>query len=172
VVPPLERSLYQVLGAAPEASDAQLRQSYLSLARRLHPDRYVSASPAERSLADRRMREVNAAWEVLGRSDRRAAYDLETRVTSRSPSPTSGPTARIEHVEWETDDLDDDDVELSRHHAFLLRRGPVIVAVAIALALFVGTAYASSKPSTSLDPTPTSSCNSALRGGCDTQGGG
>lgn len=154
----------------------QLRQSYLSLARRLHPDRYVSASAAERTLADRRMREVNAAWEVLGRSDRRAAYDFETRATVRPSDRSSGPQSRpeveIEDVEWQTDGLDDDDVELSPHHAFLLRRGPVIVAVAVALALFVGTAYASSKPPTSLDPTSTSICNPALRGGCDTQGGG
>jgi len=59
---------YEVLGLAPAAPPEEVRQAYLRLARRHHPDR--AGGDAER------MREVNEAWTVLGDPARRALYDL------------------------------------------------------------------------------------------------
>jgi len=168
VVNPSDRTLYQALGVGPRATQEELRQAYVSLARMLHPDRYVEGSTAERSLANRRMREVNGAWEVLGRPGSRADYDAGLRLADRVTQP-AGPTPRPGATR-EPDPVGDDDPELSAHQAFLLRRGPVLVAVAIAVALFIGTAYASTKPAPT-GPTPTTVCEPALRGGCDTQVG-
>lgn len=61
---------YEDLGVAPTATAAEMRRAYVDLARRHHPDRAGSTA------ADSdRMREINAAWAVLGDPDLRVVYD-------------------------------------------------------------------------------------------------
>jgi curved DNA-binding protein CbpA len=170
-----ERTWYQVMGLAPSASAPEIRAAYLRLARNLHPDRHVTATPTERRLAERRMREVNAAWAVLGDASARASYDAELRLaaaqrararanaaagarpgprpTSASTSPGSGPTVRPPsgrpvHHRFDGVPLDEgeaDEVELTRGQVFLLRRAPVLLAIAIAIGIFIGSAYAGAR---------------------------
>lgn len=59
----------------PHASSEEIRRAYRTLVRGLHPDRQGAGSAGERALAERRIREVNAAWAVLGDAERRRAYD-------------------------------------------------------------------------------------------------
>jgi curved DNA-binding protein CbpA len=73
-------SHYQTLGVPPSASADEIRTAYRNLARRLHPDRHRLRSPAEAALAERRMRDVNEAWRVLGDPDRRGRYDADRRA--------------------------------------------------------------------------------------------
>ncbi|MBC6980487.1 J domain-containing protein [Caulobacter sp. 17J80-11] len=62
---------YAVLGLTPDADAAQIRAAYLALARQHHPDRRAGgAGPSED-----RIKEINAAFAVLGDARRRAAYD-------------------------------------------------------------------------------------------------
>lgn len=62
---------YEVLGVARDATPEQLRRAYVEQARRHHPDRHLQSSPAVRTEADRRMREVNEAWAVVSDPSRR-----------------------------------------------------------------------------------------------------
>jgi molecular chaperone DnaJ len=64
-----ETDYYELLGVARGASAAELKQSFRSLARTLHPD--VSSEPD----AERRFREVAEAYEVLSDPERRTLYD-------------------------------------------------------------------------------------------------
>ncbi len=73
-------SHYEVLGVAPTALSAEVRQAYVSLARTHHPDR-AGGDPA-------RMRAVNEAWATLSDPGRRALYDLSLRS-----GPPPGPGA-------------------------------------------------------------------------------
>lgn len=66
---------YQELGVGPGATTAEIRASYLALARRFHPDRLSDQSPQVRADAAARMARINAAWTVLGDTARRARYD-------------------------------------------------------------------------------------------------
>jgi curved DNA-binding protein CbpA len=66
--------LYRVLNVDPVADAEVIRAAYRALARRDHPD--VSADPA----ASSKMAELNAAFEVLGDAERRAAYDQTRRA--------------------------------------------------------------------------------------------
>ena len=140
------RSWYQVMGLAPSATAPEIRAAYLRLARNLHPDRHASGSSTERSLADRRMREVNAAWAVLGDASAKSMYDTELRLaaardegaragasaragSSRSSRPSSPPPPTVRpaggrpvHHRFDGVPIDDgepDEVELSRRQAFL-----------------------------------------------------
>lgn len=73
------RDLYAVLGVEPGADARSIALAYRRLCRRYHPD--VSREPG----ADARIRDVNAAYEVLGDPVRRMAYDRK-RVASAPPS--------------------------------------------------------------------------------------
>jgi predicted Zn-dependent protease with MMP-like domain/curved DNA-binding protein CbpA len=74
-----ERDYYAVLGVADDASAEEIRQAFRALAKRWHPDHFATASPAEQAHAERRMREVNEAYDVLGDPARRHAYELSRR---------------------------------------------------------------------------------------------
>lgn len=66
--------LYSVLGIGPDADAQAVRAAYRKQARRAHPD---AGGTAER------FHEVQSAWEVLGDSEARAAYDRELRRPAR-----------------------------------------------------------------------------------------
>ena len=63
------RDYYQTLGVAREAPADDVKKAYRKLARKYHPD--VSREPD----AEKRMKEVNEAYEVLSDPEKRAAYD-------------------------------------------------------------------------------------------------
>jgi molecular chaperone DnaJ len=63
------RDYYTVLGVSRDASDAEIKRAFRTLARELHPD--VSSAPD----ASSRFRYVAEAYEVLSDPARRATYD-------------------------------------------------------------------------------------------------
>ena len=63
----MAKDLYEVLGVSRTASDAEIKQAYRKLAHQHHPDK----SGGE----DTRFKEVNAAYQVLGNTEKRAKYD-------------------------------------------------------------------------------------------------
>ncbi|HVQ22300.1 MAG TPA: DnaJ domain-containing protein, partial [Candidatus Saccharimonadia bacterium] len=60
---------YRVLGVDQRATHEVIREAYRALARKFHPD---IASGRE---AQRRMVQINAAWELIGDKQRRAEWD-------------------------------------------------------------------------------------------------
>jgi molecular chaperone DnaJ len=60
------RDPYQVLGVAASASAVEIKAAYRALVKRHHPDAGGD---------EHRILELNAAWEVLGDAERRAAHD-------------------------------------------------------------------------------------------------
>ncbi|MCX6524115.1 MAG: J domain-containing protein [Actinobacteria bacterium] len=79
---------YEVLGVEATISAADLRSAYLRLARRYHPDFQHGQQESRSSVADSelRMRQINAAWQVLGNTKDRAAYDQRLRIAAAASS--------------------------------------------------------------------------------------
>jgi DnaJ-class molecular chaperone len=76
---------YATLGLHPKATTAEIRAAYRFCAKQSHPDVNATAEEA-------RMQQLNAAYETLGDSSRRRAYDHE-RKSAHSSRP-AGPRQR------------------------------------------------------------------------------
>ncbi len=83
---------YQVLGVGYTATDAEIKKAYYTLARKYHPDNFAF-DPAQAELANRKMREINAAYEQI-RQDRAAGIRGED--ARRRAGRTAGQTGRSE----------------------------------------------------------------------------
>jgi curved DNA-binding protein len=71
---------YQILGVSRNASPDEIKRAYRRLAKEHHPDR----NPQNKQAAERKFKEVQAAYEVLGDPQRRAQYD---RFGAGGPRP-------------------------------------------------------------------------------------
>jgi curved DNA-binding protein CbpA len=87
---------YRILQVDPSAEADVIQAAYRVLARRFHPDLHGD---------DAVMKRLNAAWEVLGNKDRKAAYDLARGNGGDAPSttivtsePTSARPAAPDHA--------------------------------------------------------------------------
>lgn len=73
--------LYQTLGVAPGATDAELKKAFRALAKKYHPDLHPDDKAAEV-----KFKEINEAYEVLGDAEKRKKYDLEqSKADSAQP---------------------------------------------------------------------------------------
>jgi curved DNA-binding protein len=78
------KDYYSALGVDRNASEDDIRKAYRKLARKYHPD--VSKEPD----ADKKMREINEARDVLQDQEKRAAYDALADRVARGGSPEGG----------------------------------------------------------------------------------
>jgi curved DNA-binding protein CbpA len=70
------RDHYAVLNVPSDADRSEVRAAFRTMARRYHPD---VGGDAER------MQAIIEAWAVLGRTDRRASYDLDVSIQRGTP---------------------------------------------------------------------------------------
>jgi len=91
------RSFYDILEVLPSASTAEIRASYLKLAREYHPDRVPEYLTKLRADAEEKVKEINEAWSVLSDPARRRKYDLKLEgnaVTSSHSTSAVNPARR------------------------------------------------------------------------------
>ena len=156
---------YQTLGVRPSASHDQVRGAYRDLARRLHPDRQTGASGAERALAERRMREINQAWMVLGDRSARTRYD-EALARAQRVRPGAGPVRPMSTTPRRQGSggsgavapTDDDDLvevgpEVGPVGSVVMRGLPWVAVLGVLIVIFVVTAYAAGGKSDSAPTT-------------------
>ncbi|MDC7807909.1 DnaJ domain-containing protein [Luteimonas sp BLCC-B24] len=62
---PRRLKAYDVLGVAPDASEAEIDQAYRRLISQYHPDRVAGAAPELRARAESRAAEINAAYDRI-----------------------------------------------------------------------------------------------------------
>ena len=67
---PRNIDLYELLGVSRNASEEELRRSYLKLAHKYHPDKTGGDKEAENKL-----KQINAAYDILKNPDKRRQYD-------------------------------------------------------------------------------------------------
>jgi len=89
----IRKDFYETLGVARDVSDEDLKKAYRRLVLQYHPDR----NPGDRT-AEEKIREINAAYEVVGDPEKRRAYDrLHFGDEVRDETPDPG--VILEHME-------------------------------------------------------------------------
>jgi hypothetical protein len=107
-----QETYYQVLGIPESASLKEIRSAWARLVREYHSDKYEKVSSEipqwMKEEAERRLKEVNEAWEVLKDSEKRTQYDQgleairqdglggvasDTQATSASYQPWTPPAS-------------------------------------------------------------------------------
>ena len=96
---------YAVLGVARDAPVEEIRQAYVDLARRTHPD--VRGDDPD---ADEQMRRINLAWEMLSDADTRAALDRRLNYRPQPP-PRAEPPPAPRHGDFDDDGFRHDDFD-------------------------------------------------------------
>lgn len=61
---------YRLLGVDRDASDEEIERAYRRLMAQYHPDRLAGAAPELREQAERKSREINAAYDAIRRRRR------------------------------------------------------------------------------------------------------
>ena len=73
------KSFYDILEVSPSADPAEIRASYLKLAREYHPDRVPEHLTKLHADAEEKVKQINEAWAVLSDPAKRKNYDLKLR---------------------------------------------------------------------------------------------
>jgi DnaJ-class molecular chaperone len=73
---------YVLLGVARDASEAEIRERFRSLAREAHPDRAPASRKAE---AEAKFQDLTEAVNVLTSPERRRAYDFDVAAAKSAP---------------------------------------------------------------------------------------
>ncbi|HSL77095.1 MAG TPA: DnaJ domain-containing protein [Candidatus Limnocylindrales bacterium] len=97
---------YKTLQVDPEAEDEVIAAAYRRLARKYHPD--TAAGHAAAASASERMTALNAAWELIGDPERRAAFDrrhavraaLSGRASDGGPDAPRPPSPDVVSRDW------------------------------------------------------------------------
>ncbi len=87
------KDYYQILEAAPDADEKQIKQTYRKLARQYHPD----VNPGNKE-AEQKFKEINEAYEVLSDPEQRKKYD-ELRADYQRYRQTGG---HPQDYSWDT----------------------------------------------------------------------
>jgi len=66
------KDYYKILGVKKSASEEEIREHWVELMRRLHPDKRI-----EGAVGDERVKEINEAYQILKHSSTRVEYDLK-----------------------------------------------------------------------------------------------
>lgn len=85
----METTYYSILGIGENASEETIKCEYRKLAKKYHPD----TNPGDK-WAEEKFKEAGDAYEVLGNSDKRKAYDLKLSKArgQRKPQPKQAGT--------------------------------------------------------------------------------
>ena len=73
---------YAMLGVARDATEAEIRERFRTLAREAHPDRFPAEKRAE---AEAKFQELAEAVNLLTHAERRKAYDFERSMAPVGP---------------------------------------------------------------------------------------
>jgi DnaJ-class molecular chaperone len=74
------RDPYEILGVAKNASEADIKKAFRSLAKKYHPDKHAGDAAAQK-----KFQEISGAYDIVGDKDKRAKFDTGEIDASGNP---------------------------------------------------------------------------------------
>jgi hypothetical protein len=94
------KTFYEVLDVANTASEAEIKEQYRLLIQAWHPDKF--SNPTQKDRALEKAKEINQAYDVLGRPEKRRQYDRELSAAQPAPpAPSRPPSPPPVHEDYE-----------------------------------------------------------------------
>jgi hypothetical protein len=138
VEPTAIETAYRVLGVPPDSSALRIKREYRRLARLWHPDKFAH-DPREQRRATERMREINAAYELVKHAPLRYRSDARSRTAALGARPVARRTAPLaDTIEYVVRFVAG--FAFGLVVAFLLSVGDISVALIVIVPLLTGTA--------------------------------
>lgn len=78
----MTKQYYEILGVSETATLEEIKKTYRKLAMKWHPDKWMNKSLKEKEEANKKMKEINKAFEILGDEELRKRYDSGETVFS------------------------------------------------------------------------------------------
>jgi curved DNA-binding protein CbpA len=82
------KNYYQILDVEPDASAEKIKEQYLFMVQAWHPDKFSKAD--QKTRAEEKTKQINAAYQVLGNPSRRLEYDRKLQ-SSKETKPKQPP---------------------------------------------------------------------------------
>lgn len=90
---------YEILQVSKEATDEELKKSYRELAKKYHPDKYMSESKEKQEEMSQRFALINDAYNTLSNKELRNKYDDELRKgRGNSGKKTKGENTNYQNI--------------------------------------------------------------------------
>ncbi len=123
---------YKILEVSPSASAAEIKQAYLDMVQIWHPDRFGS-NPRLRTRAEKKLKEVNAAFSSLENRDFKPEHSLIDERRLHLRLPCSVPVNRITHKGKLINSYHDTILDISAGGLFVESRVPLPIGEVICL---------------------------------------
>ncbi|KAM4667453.1 dnaJ homolog subfamily C member 24 isoform 1-T3 [Amazona ochrocephala] len=96
-----QKNWYEILGAKPSDSLAELKRKYQKLALLYHPDKQEADVPAgEVEERMQRFIEIDQAWKILGNEETKKEYDLQQREDNLTKEWPLHAQTSLEDMSW------------------------------------------------------------------------
>ena len=92
---------YEKLGVSKNASQKEIKDAYKKLVKKYHPDIY----PGDKSFAEKKIKEINLAYDILSDKDSKKAYDDELNPETKygyTPPKYNNPESYSYHNNYKT----------------------------------------------------------------------
>jgi DnaJ-class molecular chaperone len=90
------KGYYATLGVSEEATEHEIAQAYIRLVKKYHPDLFLD--PIAKSIATEKMKEINAAYQVLSDVNSRLEYSSKYVIDANNNSNNSNSSNDYRHT--------------------------------------------------------------------------
>ena len=120
------KNFYEILETSPNASQSELKENYLKLAKKYHPD--------NNKLTTEKFLELKKAWEILGNLSKKTEYDKQLSIQLKFEKD-SEETTRLKKSKLYDEKFDMEQLMMHQSFDSILAKGLVVTGLGIVLGI-------------------------------------